>query len=235
MTHSSEPSAIPSGQCDRPTSWAQRFQQTVERVRDRLEVDRMALYRFAGDGSGEIVAEARQANVLPSLHGYCFPRESIPTRAREAYLRHGQQVIIDLDSERKTLAQWPIQPGSSEQRYEWVDPCHLHYLRAMGVRASLTVPVIYQDALWGLLAVHHSQSATLPRLSCKPCNCRWASCWLPSPPPIATNARNGGSARPRLPGRSRSYYRPMTRAPCPVRRCWQPARAGWMWMAPDSI
>jgi len=117
----------------------------------------VALYRFAGDGSGEVVAEARQANVLPSLQGYCFPRESIPTRAREAYLRHGQQVIIDLDSERKTLARWQIQPGGSEQRYEWVDPCHIRYLRAMGVRASLTVPVIHQEALWGLLAVHHSQ------------------------------------------------------------------------------
>ncbi|MEO1635267.1 MAG: ATP-binding protein, partial [Cyanobacteria bacterium J06631_9] len=37
-----------------------------------------------------------------------------------------------------------------------VDPCHVKYLTAMGVQASLVVPILYRHQLWGLLVAHHS-------------------------------------------------------------------------------
>ena len=107
--------------------------------------------------SSTIVAELRTGQALEPLQGYSFPSDAIPERARAGYLLDGQQAIVDLDSERKTLLYCSPQSGQIQQQHERVEPCHLSYLRAMGIGASLTVPVIYQQQLWGLLLVHDSQ------------------------------------------------------------------------------
>jgi len=47
---------------------------------------------------------------------------------------------------------------SEEIRYRPVDPCHVEYLTAMGVKSSVIAPILYQDQLWGLLVSHNSQA-----------------------------------------------------------------------------
>jgi GAF domain-containing protein len=47
---------------------------------------------------------------------------------------------------------------SEDILYRPVDPCHIEYLTAMGVKSSVVAPIIHQNQLWGLLASHHSQS-----------------------------------------------------------------------------
>jgi light-regulated signal transduction histidine kinase (bacteriophytochrome) len=49
---------------------------TVGEVRDFLKTDRIMIYRFSPDGSGEVVAESINSNRLPSLKGLNFPAAS---------------------------------------------------------------------------------------------------------------------------------------------------------------
>jgi diguanylate cyclase (GGDEF)-like protein len=136
---------------------------TVREIRAFLQVDRVKIYRFEPDGSGEVVAESIQDRNLPSLLGLHFPAEDIPPQSRQQFIQCRTRVIVDVMRSRKSLHQ--LTPKDSSDRYSAediryapVDPCHVEYLLSMGVRASLTIPILYRNRLWGLLAVHHARS-----------------------------------------------------------------------------
>ncbi|MBE9067020.1 GAF domain-containing protein, partial [Leptolyngbya cf. ectocarpi LEGE 11479] len=48
------------------------------------------------------------------------------------------------------------EPLTANLWFRSVDPCHVEYLTAMGVRSSLVVPILHRHQLWGLLVAHHS-------------------------------------------------------------------------------
>ncbi|TAF05945.1 MAG: GAF domain-containing protein, partial [Nostocales cyanobacterium] len=147
---------------------------TVAEVRSFLGTDRVKIYRFEADGSGEVIAESIYQQRLPSLLGLHFPANDIPLAAREMFLLARQRSIVDvatgiiglspLKSEKdgKTLLIQNI-------HYRQVDPCHIQYLKAMGVQSSLVVPILEYDPkgeskqpkLWGLLVSHDSQPRTI--------------------------------------------------------------------------
>ncbi len=56
---------------------------TVLEVRLFLNTDRVMIYKFHPDGSGQVIAEALEENRLPSLLGLHFPADDIPADARE--------------------------------------------------------------------------------------------------------------------------------------------------------
>jgi diguanylate cyclase (GGDEF)-like protein len=134
------------------------LQRITEYVQRFLEIDRVKIYQFLPDDSGQVIAEARSEERLPSLLGLHFPASDVPPQARAMFLKAQQRVIVDLLSKKKSL----FGPDSQNLRiaddihYAPVDPCHVQYLLSMGVLASLTVPIIYQQRLWGLFVAHHS-------------------------------------------------------------------------------
>ncbi|MEH2148197.1 GAF domain-containing protein [Nostoc sp.] len=142
---------------------------TVSEVRLFLGADRVKVYRFDIDGSGEVIAESIYKESLPSLLGLRFPVHDIPEAAREMFLLAGQRSIVDVVNEKIGLS--PLQSKETSKRlqtniyYRQVDPCHIQYLKAMGVQSSLVVPILHCDLqeesakpqLWGLLVSHHSQ------------------------------------------------------------------------------
>jgi diguanylate cyclase (GGDEF)-like protein len=127
-----------------------------------LSIDRVKIYQFDTDGSGIVIAESIRDQRLPSLLGLRFPAGDIPPQAREMFVKARQRVIVDVAAQRKTFSQLDC-PETGENlaaediRYAPVDPCHVQYLLAMGVLASFTIPILHQNRLWGLLAVHHSE------------------------------------------------------------------------------
>ncbi|MFW9264956.1 GAF domain-containing protein [Nostoc sp. CALU 546] len=142
---------------------------TVSEVRLFLGVDRVKVYRFDTDGSGEVVAESIHEQRLPSLLGLRFPVHDIPQAVREMFLLAQQRVIVDVANGKTGLS--PLQSKETGKRlqtniyYRQVDPCHIQYLQAMGVQSSLVVPILYfnlqeqlaKPKLWGLLVSHHSK------------------------------------------------------------------------------
>jgi len=135
---------------------------TAEEVGAFLETDRVKIYRFHADGSGEVLAESIRGNCLPSLLGLSFPAGDIPPHARELFIKSRLRVIVDVASQRKTLNQLDnLETGEhldvEQIRYSPVSPCHAEYLTTMGVSSSLSVPILHQNQLWGLLISHHAE------------------------------------------------------------------------------
>ncbi|HEY9740773.1 MAG TPA: EAL domain-containing protein [Coleofasciculaceae cyanobacterium] len=133
---------------------------TVQEIRFFLGTDRVKIYRFNPDESGEVIAESINGERLPSLLGLRFPPEDVPQAARELFIKVRQRVIVDVASGRKTLNQLDsLETGKTlvreDIRHYPVDPCHQEYLTTMGVCSSLVVPILHQNRLWGLLVSHH--------------------------------------------------------------------------------
>lgn len=135
---------------------------TAREIRSFLESDRVKVYRFEVDGSGEVIAESINGDKLPSMLGLRFPPGDIPQSAREMFLKARQRVIVDVELQHQTINRLDCpETGKTlaveDITYRPVDPCHAEYLKAMGARSSLTVPILHQNHLWGLLVSHHSQ------------------------------------------------------------------------------
>jgi light-regulated signal transduction histidine kinase (bacteriophytochrome) len=150
------------------------LEATVVEVRSFLGTDRVMVYRFDSDGSGEVIAESIYQDRLPSLLNLHFPADDIPLEIREMYVKTGLRTIVDVANRKIGLS--PLEgietskPHKTENIfYRAVDACHIEYLRAMGVQSSLAVPILYYDLrsqstspqLWGLLVSHHSEPRTI--------------------------------------------------------------------------
>ncbi len=57
--------------------------------------DRVMVYRFDPDGSGEVIAEAARAGLEPYL-GLHYPASDIPQQARVLYQRNWLRIIPDI-------------------------------------------------------------------------------------------------------------------------------------------
>lgn len=140
---------------------------TVEELRSFIETDRVMIYKFHEDGSGQVIAESINNHKLPSLLELNFPADDIPDRARELFVKSKVRSIVNVDS--RQIGQSFLNNCSDTQtpieniNYRPVDPCHVEYLTAMGVQSSSVVPILYRNQLWGLLVSHHSQ----PRHVCE--------------------------------------------------------------------
>lgn len=116
------------------------LQTAVREVRQFLQTDRVVVYRFNPDFSGEIVVESVQADTMPILgitvDDTCFM--SNPTVAEQ--YRQGRISAIN------DLAQAAI------------TRCHRSLLQRFQVQANLVIPIVYDEKLWGLLCIHHCRA-----------------------------------------------------------------------------
>ncbi|WP_118135017.1 HWE histidine kinase domain-containing protein [Oceanicella sp. SM1341] len=129
--------------------------------------DRVMFYRFLDDGTGEVIAEAR-APGMESYMGLRYPASDIPRQARALYLRNTIRLIADSSDEGV-----PIRPAVdpmgriidlSGSVLRSVSPIHLQYLRNMGVAASMSISIIVDGKLWGLVACHHRTPLVLSQV-----------------------------------------------------------------------
>ena len=121
---------------------------------------RVMIYRFLEDGSGCVVAEDKDAE-LPTFLNHHYPASDIPKQARELYLRNVVRVIPDVNYTPVPLVPQicPATGGPldmSDCILRSVSPIHIQYLKNMNVRASMSVSIVRDGALWGLIACHHT-------------------------------------------------------------------------------
>jgi len=149
-------------------------QGMAEAVRGVTGFDRVMVYRFLADGSGLVDAEARDPEAEGFL-GLRFPASDIPRQARALYLRNWLRLIPNA---RYRPA--PLQPvlnpttarplDMSQSVLRSVSPIHLEYLGNMGVAASMSISLVRQGQLWGLIACHHRAPLFVPtrlRVACE--------------------------------------------------------------------
>lgn len=134
------------------------FREGARQVRALTGYDRVMVYRFATDGSGEVVAEAAKPGI-GSFLGLNYPASDIPAQARVLYTRNLLRVIADVDA-----TPVPVLPELDElgepldmslALLRSVSPIHIEYLRNMGVAASMSISILVDGKLWGLFACHH--------------------------------------------------------------------------------
>jgi light-regulated signal transduction histidine kinase (bacteriophytochrome) len=134
------------------------YNEGARQVRALTGFDRVMVYRFARDGSGEVVAESAKPGI-GSFLGLHYPPSDIPAQARELYKRNLLRIITDVDADPV-----PVIPQLDENRepldlsiamLRSVSRIHIEYLKNMGVGASMSVSIIVEGRLWGLFACHH--------------------------------------------------------------------------------
>ena len=121
--------------------------------------DRVMVYRFDADWNGEVIAEERRADLNPFL-GLHYPATDIPAQARRLYTINWIRLIADIGYDpvplhpavEPELGQ-PLDLSFSTLRS--VSPIHVEYLSNMGVTASMSVSIVVDGKLWGLVACHH--------------------------------------------------------------------------------
>lgn len=138
----------------------QLLQRTVDSVRRLTGHPRVMGYRFLPDDSGEVIAESCSPELKPYLR-HRFPAWDIPKPARELYLKMPLRIIADTEAPTFEIAsdrpdRAPLDLSLSTLRS--TSPIHLEYLRNMGVQSSMSMPLIVDGALWGLIACHDDRA-----------------------------------------------------------------------------
>ena len=118
-----------------------------------------SVYRFDEEWNGEVIAEAKRADLNPFL-GLHYPASDIPAQARRLYTINWIRLIADVAY--RPVPMVPVfDPDSGDpldlsfSTLRSVSPMHLEYLTNMGVTASMSVSLIVEGRLWGLVACHH--------------------------------------------------------------------------------
>ena len=133
-------------------------QESARQMKVLTGFDRVMVYRFHPDDSGEVVAEVASGGLEPFL-GLHYPASDIPRQARILYQRNWVRIIADVNAKPALLNSAPSHSAAlldlSMSVLRSVSPIHIEYLQNMGVAASMSVSILRDGALWGLFACHH--------------------------------------------------------------------------------
>ncbi len=77
---------------------------TVTEMRSFMKTDRVKVYRFQPDGTGQVIAESVGQNRLPALLGLHFPASDIPPHAREMFVKARTRSVVDIPTQQITLS-----------------------------------------------------------------------------------------------------------------------------------
>lgn len=136
-------------------------------VRQMTGYDRVMIYRFLPDESGEVIAEDL-AEALEPYKGLRYPAADIPQQARELFRRNRFRIIADMNSDAVPIMP-TLGPGDapldlSMSMLRSHSKMHLVYMQNMGVGASLAIAIVRHDRLWGMISCHH-RTVRLPAYS----------------------------------------------------------------------
>jgi diguanylate cyclase (GGDEF)-like protein/PAS domain S-box-containing protein len=126
--------------------------------------ERVVIYRFLPDWSGEVLAESCDEGVEVRFLGLRFPASDIPEQARALYKVNLLRIIGDVQAQ--PTAMQCVQPDAmldlSHSLLRQPSAMHLKYLENMGVRATMTISLLKDGELWGMVSCHHPQPKTPP-------------------------------------------------------------------------
>jgi light-regulated signal transduction histidine kinase (bacteriophytochrome) len=141
------------------------YRVAAREMRALTGFDRVMIYKFDHDGSGEVIAETARSG-LESYLGLHYPASDIPRQARILYERNWLRIIPDISTKPS-----PIEPALDKEGrpidlsmsvLRSVSPIHIEYLQNIGVDASMSVSIMRETRLWGLFACHHYGKHNVP-------------------------------------------------------------------------
>jgi light-regulated signal transduction histidine kinase (bacteriophytochrome) len=133
-------------------------------IRALTQFDRVLLYSFDEQGNATVLAEDRNDRLPPMLH-LCFPSTDIPSQARRLYLLNRVRIIPDVEYTphpilaTSNIAE-PLDLTYSVLRS--VSPVHRDYMHNMGTAASMSISIVIDGKLWGMVSCHNAVPRTVP-------------------------------------------------------------------------
>lgn len=134
----------------------------IHELRKLSGFDGILMYQFDKDWNGTVIAEEKDPRLEPYM-GQKFPASDIPKQARQLYLKNPYRLISDRDYTPIRL--YPvINPVTrafidlSECNLRSVPAVHLEYMKNMGIKASMSIRMIRNEQLWGLISCHNIEA-----------------------------------------------------------------------------
>jgi light-regulated signal transduction histidine kinase (bacteriophytochrome) len=148
-------------------------QALTEQIKNLTGFNRILLYRFDEAGHGTVLCEQNDG-ILPSYLDLRFPASDIPRQARDLYVLNTVRIIPNAAYEPSPLHGLDKRPMGtldlSMSILRSVSPVHLEYMRNMGTMSSMSVSIVCEGRLWGLISGHHAGPRTVPYLVRSACD-----------------------------------------------------------------
>jgi light-regulated signal transduction histidine kinase (bacteriophytochrome) len=145
----------------------------TEQISELTGFDRVMLYSFNDENHGTVLSEVNNGK-LPSYLGLRFPASDIPQQARELYILNTTRIIPDANYEPSKLVGSTTRPIAqldlSLSVLRSVSPIHLQYMQNMGTMSSMSVSIVLDRQLWGLVSCHCAEPKTVPYLIRSACD-----------------------------------------------------------------
>ena len=135
-------------------------QAITEQIRSLTGFNRILLYRFDEAGHGTVLCEQTDGT-LPSYLDLKFPASDIPQQARDLYVLNTVRIIPNasyVPSPLRGFGKRPVEAlDLSMSILRSVSPVHLEYMRNMGTMSSMSLSIVCDGKLWGLISGHHAE------------------------------------------------------------------------------
>ncbi len=145
----------------------------TKQVGELTGFNRILLYRFDEAGHGTVLTEENDGT-LPSYLDLRFPASDIPRQARELYVLNTVRIIpnaLYIPSPLRGAAGRPMRTFDlSASILRSVSPIHLEYMRNMGTMASMSISLVREGRLWGLISCHHAEPRSVPYIVRSACD-----------------------------------------------------------------
>ena len=147
---------------------------SVREVQALTGYDRVLIYRFEEQGHGQVIAEATSPG-MELFNGLYFPASDIPAQARTLYLSNWLRIIPDAAYQPVPIVP-ALRPDTespldlSFATLRSVSPIHCQYMQNMGVLSSMSISLISEGRLWGLITCGNRDPLHVPsslRSACK--------------------------------------------------------------------
>lgn len=143
----------------------------VSELKKLLGIDGVMMYKFDAAWNGTVISELKSESLEPYL-GVTFPASDVPKQARELYLKNPIRLIPNRDYQAARLYPVinPLTNSFSDLSscfLRGVADVHLEYMTNMQVMASMSLRVIHNGKLWGLISCNHSTVFNLSFEDCE--------------------------------------------------------------------
>ncbi|TLD29837.1 sensor histidine kinase/response regulator [Venturia nashicola] len=142
------------------TSLSSVFDVVVGIVAEITDFHRVMLYRFDTEMNGRVESELLDPRASEDFfRGMHFPASDIPAQAQRLYVINRIRLLHDRAAETARLVcrnkedfSQPLDLTHSYLRS--ISPVHCKYLANMDVRATMSISLVINQKLWGLIACH---------------------------------------------------------------------------------
>ncbi|MBC7692860.1 MAG: GAF domain-containing protein [Methylotenera sp.] len=134
-------------------------ESAVEEVRSITGFDRVWIHRVVEGGHLKVIAE-RKRDDQDAFLGLHFPESDIPKQARRLFALNRLRLITEVKAPSSPIVP-EFNPVTGDRLdlskcfLRAVSPVHVEYLSNIQVEASMSISLVKDGELWGLISCHH--------------------------------------------------------------------------------